>query len=1519
MKFVKLYLLIAIFLIEVSFAKNKAVVCDFEKDRPCDWYFTNSEEIKAAEQQKARKLHVNATISNLPGVSEYGSKPNSDGNFKIVTGMMSPAKSSAYAYYSSNRHSKKVAMIISPYYQHASASCALTFNYRIIGEKGAHLLVSTQLIPFHVISSEEISDEEAADWITPTQRQTIPASDSMADSQQVIVQIGEILQPTRIRIECHAKGAGGGHSGNGMGGDLNVECMVDDIRFENCNENIWRPNLCSMDTHPKRYLCHQYKDQKCVDYADICDMHQDCPGREDEDPQLHNCKLAPSSARCTFEETRYEAGCENWVIVNMPNSVELIKLASVAAPANSPQSLQSSLTKMPLDKTNNQPNSGHYLMFSTFGHDHAVNNKFSPDSSSRSGHSGGGILYSHAMTPIYPRMDPRLGEPSSKLFGTCMMRFFFCHVGSTNFQIILERIKSHHKQVIWTPPRASLVEPCVWEKAAVALDYQNSEYFLKFGIAKMNNHKAMFLMDDFSMTPNCFLMKDSLLESTLPPSITLTSCGLSGAIPPDSKRCETLGAQNRRIDGEVAISGRRSFMVDKKVEYRIELYGAAGGLLPGRAKSENFGSMVILNHVFDMADEVTFVVGQTGETPCQTRTTSKKFQEITEILCSPTTRTKSRLRDFPMDVPGTAGGGASAIFVNGQALAIAGGGAGIYPEELIDADLHQSTKNDHFFDYIPASRSLRSIRAAQNSDSDTSFWAAGPGGAYNSSNHQYSQDDNCPDCAIMRGQLLSASNAKPGGCPAGRPWTLLGGFGGGGASCGPGGGGGAGFNGGAPGQKTPGEPGTSAVFAPVQKFISKTGINDANGKIVLRECTLTCVINATCRFEDPVDGQIPREYCECSNGVRVTGSDSCASGIQSVVGRVKNTIDATHPRTLLTLILLLLLMMLCPCLLFILFRIYSTRRKTKAFKNFHNELQLIATDPLGMGNGAGAIVTRGSISSNGRMNLITGNPLYQYTGLQQVPYVSREWCEFHDVIGHGAFGEVQSGTMTSPGGKPFRVAIKTLPVESNPEVISDFQTEARILSNFNHPNIVRFYGVCFDSVPKFIVLELLEGGDLKNYLRECRPKGLQSNGSSSIPTSPATHTPPSTSFTLMMSDLVQMALDVAKGCEYLECNKFVHRDIAARNCLLTSKNPLMRVVKIADFGMARDIYSNDYYRKGGRAFLPVKWMPPEAFLDGIFTSKTDTWAFGILLWELFSIGFTPYTGRQNQEVMQLIVSGGRLDPPIGTPDEVYKFMICCWETSAELRPNFTQIVAFLNAALKLNSVVDAPLPPIVHKMVHKKSSTPPSIRSSAPPGDNDLGTTSQATISTMVTSMTESTTTSSYDSMPTKGEGVTHNLCAPYETKLARPVISMNPPLERVASGDESMSSHDESTLHDTCSVKQSPYAIGTIGGQPGESSSSLQKDHPSGASLRSQGTAPPGSGSAASLPFHKRLFRKSFERPKTGPNQPLISSTTSSSSSTTGGGRGESASPAAAAASQQSSSVKRNDNQSPPLPSQLL
>ncbi|ELU07736.1 hypothetical protein CAPTEDRAFT_42843, partial [Capitella teleta] len=306
------------------------------------------------------------------------------------------------------------------------------------------------------------------------------------------------------------------------------------------------------------------------------------------------------------------------------------------------------------------------------------------------------------------------------------------------------------------------------------------------------------------------------------------------------------------------------------------------------------------------------------------------------------------------------------------------------------------------------------------------------------------------------------------------------------------------------------------------------------------------------------------------------------------------------------------------------------------------------------------------------------NPNYDFGGdkctVQDLREIPRDRLKLIRALGQGAFGEVYQGELTGETRQhaPLPVAVKTLPALCTDQAEMDFLMEALIMSKFHHPNIVRFIGVCFEKHPRFIILELLEGGDLKTFLRESRPK-LE------MP-SP-----------INMSNLIQLAIDVANGCHYLEDNHFIHRDIAARNCLLTTKGP-RRVAKIADFGMARDIYRADYYRKGGKAMLPVKWMPPEAFLDGIFTSKTDVWSFGILLWEVFSLGYMPYPGRGNQEVMQLVTAGGRLEPPKECPSCVYHVMSLCWHGIPERRPTFTSVISRLKKCAESPEVVGRSFP-----------------------------------------------------------------------------------------------------------------------------------------------------------------------------------------------------------------------------------
>ncbi|KAJ8288551.1 hypothetical protein COCON_G00012100 [Conger conger] len=198
-----------------------------------------------------------------------------------------------------------------------------------------------------------------------------------------------------------------------------------------------------------------------------------------------------------------------------------------------------------------------------------------------------------------------------------------------------------------------------------------------------------------------------------------------------------------------------------------------------------------------------------------------------------------------------------------------------------------------------------------------------------------------------------------------------------------------------------------------------------------------------------------------------------------------------------------------------------------------------------------------------------------------------------------------------------------------------------LLSKFSHQNIVRCIGVSLQILPRFILLELMTGGDLKSFLRQNRPRVGQASS-------------------LSMLDLLQMAQNIALGCRYLEENHFIHRA--------------------------------SYYRKGGRAMLPVKWMPPEAFLEGIFTCKTDTWSFGVLLWEIFSLGYMPYPCKTNQEVLEFVTSGGRMDPPKSCPGPVYRIMTQCWQHCPEHRPNFSTILERINYCTQDPDVITTPLP-----------------------------------------------------------------------------------------------------------------------------------------------------------------------------------------------------------------------------------
>lgn len=221
------------------------------------------------------------------------------------------------------------------------------------------------------------------------------------------------------------------------------------------------------------------------------------------------------------------------------------------------------------------------------------------------------------------------------------------------------------------------------------------------------------------------------------------------------------------------------------------------------------------------------------------------------------------------------------------------------------------------------------------------------------------------------------------------------------------------------------------------------------------------------------------------------------------------------------------------------------------------------------------------------------------------PYVEDEWeIERSDVIlknvlGNGTFGMVYNGTIAS---RNIDCAIKTVNADATVNNCLDFLNEASVMKAFNDAHhVIKLLGVVSRGVPPLVVMELMARGDLKSYL-------LQSRESSQNITS---------------NEMYRMAVEIADGMAYLSGKKYVHRDLAARNCMVAADH----TVKIGDFGMTRDIYETDYYRKETRGFLPVRWMAPESLADGVFTSDSDIWSYGVVLYEMVTLGQQPYKGK----------------------------------------------------------------------------------------------------------------------------------------------------------------------------------------------------------------------------------------------------------------------------------------------------
>ena len=275
---------------------------------------------------------------------------------------------------------------------------------------------------------------------------------------------------------------------------------------------------------------------------------------------------------------------------------------------------------------------------------------------------------------------------------------------------------------------------------------------------------------------------------------------------------------------------------------------------------------------------------------------------------------------------------------------------------------------------------------------------------------------------------------------------------------------------------------------------------------------------------------------------------------------------------------------------------------------------------------------------------------------------------FLQELGEGAFGKVYKGEAIGLFGDNTvsKVAIKTLKENAAPKVQNDFRREVDLMSEMRHPNIVCLLGVVMKQEPMCMLFEYMALGDLHEYLITHSPHSDMSVISEEDGSQKAI---------LDYGDMLHISSQVAAGMEYLAGHHFVHRDLAARNILVGDN----LTVKISDFGLSRDVYSSDYYRVQSKSLLPVRWMPPESIMYGKFTTESDVWSFGVVLWEIFSYGLQPYYGFSNQEVIEMIRSRQILPSPEDCPARMYGLMVECWHEMPTRRPLFREVHARLRA------------------------------------------------------------------------------------------------------------------------------------------------------------------------------------------------------------------------------------------------
>ncbi|XP_073957451.1 tyrosine-protein kinase Abl [Choristoneura fumiferana] len=264
-----------------------------------------------------------------------------------------------------------------------------------------------------------------------------------------------------------------------------------------------------------------------------------------------------------------------------------------------------------------------------------------------------------------------------------------------------------------------------------------------------------------------------------------------------------------------------------------------------------------------------------------------------------------------------------------------------------------------------------------------------------------------------------------------------------------------------------------------------------------------------------------------------------------------------------------------------------------------------------------------------------------------------------DIVMKHKLGGGQYGDVYEAGWKRFNITVAVKTLKDDTMALKDFLEEAAIMKEMRHRNLVKLLGVCTREPPFYIITEFMSRGNLLDYLRT----GNRANIDAVV--------------------LMYMATQIASGMSYLESRSFIHRDLAARNCLVGESH----LVKVADFGLARLMRDDTYTAHAGAKF-PIKWTAPEGLAYNTFSTKSDVWAFGILLWEIATYGMSPYPGVDLADVYHMLEKGYRMECPPGCPSAVYELMRGCWQWNAADRPTFREIHHALEHMFQDNSITE---------------------------------------------------------------------------------------------------------------------------------------------------------------------------------------------------------------------------------------